>query len=464
MNSSQSDVVVTPRRQNGQTQVVFVRLDPLLQELLQSLTHYQELVGRSSAEQNNNDNNGPRKDDHDETNNNNNVDQLVIQNIQSTIRILEKLQNALEQLGPPFALSLILLADYISLPLTAIFHVKTDDQKTHRDEEHKDPNEGRRRWQIQRSYVRKLYCSTANVIGCYVQTCCSVPHSDDRMDDALRTSLKSSHLIKFLISLANAFPTSGGGGGDRKADDIFSNTLDDGSDLWISLLDTIMTILSVCDEDLSEAWDGTLVARLVDCMTMVLASSKQQEVCFKSLQALQCLLESSSKHSLWQSIFPGIFASLYRHMVGLHRQKSYGLSVSIECQLLSVLTKLFQVTLLPLANRDFDDTQTKSAKALIQQLEIIAKKSQTDSQTKEEEEAEPSNFVTEMNQRVVAPLSVLLRQEAISPSDKVRLEVLSLSSILLIDTRKCWTSTRMKETSLEICLMLQVDAEGTFDG
>ena len=137
--------------------------------------------------------------------------------------------------------------------------------------------------------------------------------------------------------------------------------------------------------------------------------------------------------------------------------------MSIECQLLSVLTKLFQVTLLPLANRDFDDTQTKSAKALIQQLEMIAKKSQTDSQTKEEE-AEPSNFVTEMNQRVVAPLSVLLRQEAISPSDKARLEVLSLSSILLIDTRKCWTSTRMKETSLEICLMLEVDPEGTFDG
>jgi hypothetical protein len=194
--------------------------------------------------------------------------------------------------------------------------------------------------------------------------------------------------------------------------------------------------------------------RIVDCTT-TLSNSPKQDVSLQSLQTLQSLLEASSKPTLWQSIFPGVFASLYRRLMSIHRQTSAGLSVSIECQALSILTDLFRVALVPLASDD-GKKETKSAKALLHQLESIARKGQAAPEVVEED----STFLSQVKKRVVAPLCLLLRQEAISSSEKVRMHVASLCQVLLIDTRECWKTTKMQELSVEICLILETDPEG----
>jgi hypothetical protein len=395
-------------------------LDPLLQRLLKLVTQYRELVEKTNSDSSRD-------------------NELLVEAIKSQIEVLDQVQKALKQFGPPFAPSLIVLADYVSLPLTAIFHIKAPTILTDDNE-----SESIRRSQIRRSYIHKFYLSTAKTIQCYVQACSDLS-TDSK--DRLPVFLNSQHLIKFLIALTNALPS------DAELSNNSANSLDDGSELWIALLSTITTIVCVCKDDISEAWDGTLVARLVDCTTS-LSNSPKQDVSLQSLQALHSLLEASSKPSLWQSMFPGVFASLYRRLVSIHRQTSAGLSVSIECQALSILTDLFRVTLVPLASNG--KKETKSAKALLHQLESIARKSQLVPEVVEED----STFLSQVKKRAVAPLCLLLRQEAISPSEKVRMYVASLCQVLLIDTRECWKTTNIQELSLEVCLIMETDPEG----
>jgi hypothetical protein len=96
--------------------------------------------------------------------------------------------------------------------------------------------------------------------------------------------------------------------------------------------------------------------------------------------------------------------------MSIHHQTSAGLFVSIECQALSILTDFF-----PLASDG--KKETKSAKALLHQLESIARKGQAAPEVVEED----STFLSQVKKLVVAPLCLLLHQEAISSSEKLRM-------------------------------------------
>lgn len=429
---------------SGKTQVVFVRLDPLLQKLLNLVTQYREFVDNNNGEDD-----GMR----------------LVESIKSLLEVLDELYEAIKQFGTTFSASLIVLADYVSLPLTSIFHINLE-PTTAFDKE--TESEGSiRRQQIRRSYMHKLYLSTAKTIQCYVHACKEKQDSstdEDPKDNQLHipVTLNNKHLIQFLIALTNALPSDVEPGG--KINTTHTNYLDDGSELCIVLLRTIETIVGVFkkdDNNLSDVWDGNLLARIVDCTASLSNNTPKQDLSLQCLQTLQTLLDAtSSKLALWQSMFPGVFSSLYRRVISLHRQTSAGLSVSIECHALDILTELFRVTLSSLGTIH-TSKKVKSATALLHQLESISRNQQrTVRGEMTPEEDSSTSFLGQVKKRVVAPLCLLLRQEAISPSEKVRMHVVSLCRVLLVDTRECWKGTNIQELSLEVCLIVEASPEG----
>lgn len=406
------------RANEGQTQVVFGRIDPLLQALLPLVSQYQQYVER-----------------------NNNDSAFLIQLIQSQVKVLENLQQIIQRFGPPFAHTMIVLADYISLPLNAIFHVPALLSITNAKDD-----ENLRRSQIQTSYVRSLHRETAKTVQFYVQTCCS----QEENDRALPVRLKDSHLLKFLVALTNALPSP-----SSLLDDS-SNALDEGTETWLALLDAVKAIVSVCSADeIYSQWDGNLIVRLADCTTSM-ALSKNLKLSLESLEILECLLLKVRRAHLWQSIFPGIFASLHRRFITINRQTSSGLSIAIETKCLLLIKELLVVTLEQWKKKE----SHKGRRSALEMLQELAIESPDMSAETAEVETEQSSFLQELKTRVVIPLSFLLRQSAISSSTKVRIQLAEVCQVLSVETAGCWTSTTIPELAFNTCLILQSDPQG----
>jgi hypothetical protein len=406
-----------PRATEGQTQLVFRRIDPLLQALLPSVSRHQQYVERNDSDP-----------------------ALFIQLIQSQVKILENLQEVILQLGPPFAPTMIVLADYISLPLNAILHIPAPHSTTTTKDK-----EILLRSQILFSHIRTLHRATAKTIQSYVQTCCS----QEQNEEALPVRLKDSHLVKFLVALTNVLPSSSLLEND-------SISLDEGTETWLALLDAIKDIVRVCsDDEIYNQWDGKLIVRLADCASSM-ALSDNYKLSLESMETLDSLLLKVRKSHLWQSIFPGVFASLYRRFITMNRQTPSGLSIAIETKCLRVIQVLLVVTLEPLNKQDSHKVE-RSALDMLQQLAIASSNGST---TKSQEKTEESTFLRELKTRVANPLSFLLRQGVVSSSATVRIQVASLCQILLEDTAECWTSTTLPELALNTCLILQTDPQG----
>jgi hypothetical protein len=413
-----------PRATEGQTQLVFRRIDPLLQALLPSVSRHQQYVERNDSDP-----------------------ALFIQLIQSQVKIIENLQEVILQLGPPFAPTMIVLADYISLPLNAILHIPAPHSTTTPTTTTKD-KEILLRSQIQTSHIRTLHRATAKTIQSYVQTCCS----QEQNEEALPVRLKDSHLVKFLVSLTNVLPSSSLLDNDRIS-------LDEGTETWLALLDAIKDIARVCsDDEIYNKWDGKLIVRLADRASSM-ALSDNYKLSLESLETLDCLLLKVRKSHLWQNIFPGVFASLYRRFITMNRQTPSGLSIAIETKCLRVIQELLIVTLEPFKKQDSHKVE-RSALDMLQQLAIASSNGST---TKSQEKTEESTFLGELKTRVANPLSFLLRQGVVSSSTTVRIQVASLCQILLEDTAECWTSTTLPELALNTCLILQTDPQGKGD-
>jgi len=124
------------------------------------------------------------------------------------------------------------------------------------------------------------------------------------------------------------------------------------------------------------------VARLADGATF-LSGSPVEDVSLQALLTLQSLIKAAPKPTLWQSIFPGVFAGLYRRIISVHCQTSSGLLVSIECEGISTLMDLFRLTMVPLAKSP--KKEIKSVTLLLQQLELKARttKNKADEETVE---------------------------------------------------------------------------------
>jgi hypothetical protein len=472
--------------------ILFVQLDPILKSLLEKLTELKSLLPnlvllplqtvqqRAQAQQIQiqiqNTSKSKSKSKSEEDNNYEEstfvslVNNIVIE-LESLSKSMQlKKQNKQEQstsssdnnnelTAQQHANALCVLADYITLPLTAIFHlplkeILVQNSNNEDDDDDDDENDDNSQQQqtkqrqmivtIRKSYVYKLYRASALAIQIYVNETTTTTTAIT----GVNCLLKNDYLIKYLIALINSMPSystivsesvlmMNNKNNNNNNNNNNSSSLDDGSDSWVTILDTVRTVL-ICfnnenknnndekakdendnDNDqsislvllLNDAWHGTLLMRLVDCITAFLATSTTStstknnnnnnmksgdggpcpffsvRVHRAALNTLLSLLQitsststsasSSSSSSLsslfWRSVFPGVFTALYQRIMMMSSSSSSSksrsasksessLSAIIPCQTLSLecMIILLRVTLCNdsgcnTANEDNDD-------------------------------------------------------------------------------------------------------------
>jgi hypothetical protein len=504
-------------------QIVFVRLDPILRRLLKNVTEL-----RTSYCDTKND------DDDDDTNS------LPPSPLSSLYHLIDNIVKDLNELSKhlrsfsvgkdgasspsdySFVPSLILLADYVTLPLTAIFHLQLQYKQGSSNNNNTTAADDRttieRQRQIRQTYVRKLYETTARTIQIYVESTSTTTTRTTR-----RIRLKSQYLIKYLIALTSALPayneieritttirtttTTTSNPNDNIGNSLLSgcmnesssspSSLDDGSNLWVTLLEVITSIIHFFKEDdeenrnesssssssssdllLLDAWHGTLLMRIIDCITAFLICKAGSFVFppyvhTETLDLLLCIQQSLSREaslSFWRSVFPGVFTALYQRIVGTttivstrndrnhhhkrsrHNEERY-LS-SIETKSLQSLIMLLKSTLPSSSQPSSTKDDASSGGEILTQLISMANRSNRKTNSSSNNNNKTDNrldnnqgdkiidddeiFVRQVQKRVVGPLIVVLKQRAISQSVATREEVISLCHVILLDTVQCW--------------------------
>ena len=373
-----------------QMAIVFARLDPILKSLLEGLTSLKSLLPSISLE-----NCEKEFVDHEQSGS---TDKIFVTLVQKIAKELESLTRGMrltsdssqpENVQPhqrlQHAKALCLLTKYVTLPLTAIFHLPLRDiytLDTNSRDNHSNNRKGEaaftgmqgtpqdQKLKIRRSYVYKLYRLAAVAVQTFVE---ETTISD--ISSMSRNLLQSNTWIEYLVAFVHCMPTYSEISGLSIATS--SSSLDDGTDAWVTILQTTKQLLYCFEIDgtknqersegdqtvphlahhlnhpttvlLVEAWHGTLSMRLVDCLTAFLASSEKYRSAFFSpqvhcaaLETLFSLLEVTSpsldsngnKESLsasdfWRSVFPGVFTALYQRIVdNSHKVKESSSSIT----------------------------------------------------------------------------------------------------------------------------------------
>jgi len=323
---------------------------------------------------------------------------------------------------------LVALADYVSLPLNAILHVAAAFAKT---AEVDTTRQGR----IFCSHLRRLNQSAAYAIQTFVQTCClnATPGSSPSF------RLKDTYIINFLVAIASVLPASINLHIEEKP-------LDDGLELCITLLGTIKSLIQLCSGmSLYDKWEGDLIIRIVDFGTSI-DPLDNHHLSLLSLDVLDGLLKKVKKSQLWQRIFPGIFTYLHRRVIASGHKTTAGLSVQIESKSLMVLERLIKASIFSLLENDSMNTETN----ILRKSMLSAHKKRNARLSKIE-----SNFLFGLRSRVAGPLSHLIRHSALSSSESVQLQVISLCETILVESRGCWQSSLLLENAFDVCLTLQ---------
>ena len=370
--------------------------------------------------------------------------------------------NGKHELLAAHANALCVLVDYVTLPLTAVFHLPLKEILSNDNAKHNNNNNNNndgdgdddndtttnsershqlltQKIKIRRSYIFKLYRAAALAMQTYVKetTLLSTTstlaspktnnlsstllnnndNNNNNNNEKKKNILKNDCLIKYLIALVNSMPSYANiVGHNTNCDDkhrlfsssFLSSSLDDGSDSWVTILDTVRLVIIIFDDKdddsnlllLFEAWHGTLLMRLVDSLTAFIYCNSHIEsknttkntmiksghrkrsnrlYCFPSrvhraaLKTLLSLLQitiqfgrrDSNKHSqsslFWRSVFPGVFTSLYQRAIeaGGSPSSSSFLCIDNSCQSVSLqcLVMLLRIGLCPSSSTivDYDN-------------------------------------------------------------------------------------------------------------
>jgi hypothetical protein len=503
-----------------QLQIVFLQLDPVLKSLLNEITAIKTLF------------------DHPPSSDGMVPDDAWFPMVDGISKQLLDLSRHFRSFGVEFAPSMILLAVYVALPLTALFHLQLPEKvqelnlRALRERTAEQASEIHRRTITQRSYLQKVLASTAIAIQSYVETC-STPIDSSLTSDTnpcsagSTDSLGEKYLVKFLIALVSCFPPS------SEVERVYSNTdnnddnkeiehrgnlllgikgsLGDGTDMWVAVLQATRFIISCCSEEqLLDAWHGTLMMRLVDCTMAFLItsragdsderelfSSKVQVVAVEQMKTL--LQRTYNATSFWQSVFPGVFSPLYKvamNVSSLHHNysgKKYnqenGCILSLEHGSMECIVLLFQNSLVRSLARE-NNERNRDRTLVLSKDASLAKELATMAMRSNEKKSAVSvkgasspiddsdqSFVHRIKTRVAIPLQILLNHKAVSRSKEIRKVVLSLCRIILVEARICWFRAPLmepgsddsseefmiiEETPLEISIALQQDPHGMY--
>ncbi|KAL7531629.1 hypothetical protein ACHAXR_009215 [Thalassiosira sp. AJA248-18] len=248
--------------------------------------------------------------------------------------------------------------------------------------------------------------------------------------------------------------------------------------------------VSILAREVASAMGGALVARIVQgCLSLLpqekLNDSSTNEkmkvsprenatLQLEALKTLRVLMSRVPLVDLWRSMLPGCFAGLYRAALSKLRYSSAASSYKVASACVRVLGLLLKQSLSGYnpPSKSADPTGANANDSSIQSITtsllaaVQVSKQPADvgnspaSMPLSPREKQMQEVRTEVNQRLVGPLSVLLSLLPANRSSAVRKSGLYLCGIILMDIRSVWMESNMKalgRKSLEYCLMMLGD-------
>lgn len=205
--------------------------------------------------------------------------------------------------------ALVILMDYLSLPVVAILRRPlTSNRNTTNTNDVEESDPQKRKRLIRQSAERKSILVASQTL----QMCLQFLGSRQKnAESPSGKQISQSKLLDLILAFSSALPT--GQELAQQSTDFNSRGLDRGEDYLESLLEVLSQLLQLVQggqqEALANAMDGSLLAHLADvCVAAATSDFFSETTIGKALTLLQNLLEVVPDVSIWRALFPGCFA------------------------------------------------------------------------------------------------------------------------------------------------------------
>ena len=470
--------------------LLFLRLDPILRNLIAVIQRHKEII-RARADFAIRDEHGDQHYEEEEE------EERILSLHKAEGKLLKGLQEAItgfpsdelvkasaispSLLPNQIAASMVVIMDYISIPLVAIFQRPTISTEIDTDTNGRGNDHIRRKFYIRQSAEWKSITLAARIFTTCLETIKQGRASAD---------IPAEKAVQWIIACASSLP-SGKKIVEQTTVSFEESGLDRGKEYLEALLNTIAVLLKSKNDalanEITKALDGALLAHLADSCISVVAppATFSLSTALQALKTLDVLLDEVPDVSMWRSLFPGCFTGLFRTLItGLRASKSTPQSTLKVLE--ACLRSFMKFLCLTLQSKD----QIADAGDNSMELNLAGLKSLAQSTRGESTETIPVNddtrkilgdssessrnrmlgkskslptdklFLSEVNSRLPGPLSVLVKFLIAAPLPSVRQRGAELCQLIMLDTRSSWNAENLENLglmALESCLVLSRD-------
>jgi hypothetical protein len=471
---------------------VFLQLDPVLGVLLKLIQQYQATIQAERAILTQN-----SQSPHQAASINQ-LQERVLSMLQTQCVVLDRLRQLLQDLpsssSQQLALSdqqvgrsLVILWDYLSLPLLAVLRGTTKGQADwsvlllSSSSSSSNQNHQQEQIRIRQSASWKCIERAARTLTVTLQL---VHKGNQRLSNKVTMSalIPCTTALPSGREIAQTNGNDNNGSGSSTTSVAVGATMDRGEDSCAAILEAITTLAVPCSsqqqaehtdslaQQITGALGGALVARVIDSCVALIAPDQPKEpstvLLSQALKTVKAFMNAIPIPRVWRGVFPGCFAGLYRRLLHSLRVGKPSMSV-VVAEGVQVLCLLLQQTLQPSSDTQaVVTTTTESIVADLQSLALVANssppstdepKDDTDSSAR----GDGSAFLVQAKQRLPAPLTVLVNILTSARSPAVRKQATGLFRTILVDTRTCWVGTAdaFMLAAMEACLVLSNDRD-----
>lgn len=480
---------------------VFLRLDPVLGVLLKLIQQYQATIQAERAILTQSNSQSPHQ-----ASSISQLQERVLSMLQTQCVVLDRLRQLLQDLpsssssssqqqyqqlalsDQQVGRSLVILWEYLSLPLLAVLRGTT---------------KGQADWSVllssssssneqQQEQIRIRQSASWKCIERAARTLTVTLQLVHKGNQRLSNKVTMSALIPCTTALPSGREIAQSNGNGNENDNSGSGssttlvavgaTMDRGEDSCAAILEAIATLAVPCSsqqqaehteslaQHITGALGGALVARVVDSCVALIAPDQPKEpstvLLSQALKTVKAFMNAIPIPRVWRGVFPGCFAGLYRRLLHSLRVGKPSLS-GVVVEGIHVLCLLLQQSLQPSSETQAAvATTTESVVADLQSLALVANSSTSSTDEPKDDmdleaRGDVSAFLVQAKQRLPAPLTVLVNLLRSARSPAVRKQATGLFRTILVDTRACWVGTAdaFMLTAMEACLVLSNDRD-----
>jgi hypothetical protein len=259
-------------------------------------------------------------------------------------------------------------------------------------------------------------------------------------------------LLQLLLKVTNCLAL---GTNDNESPQ--SDQLDRGEDYIRALLTCLQVLINASSQDLLlNGLEGHLIAPIaMSCVSILsppIQQMKRQDVnlVLEALATLKCLMNKLPLQSTWRPLFPGCCQSILQRTLHESRQGSS----NIAAQGVYRMSQLISITLKQ--ERNSAETTPPTITEQLRKLQL-----QASGGFKDGPASSTDAFVSECNNRLTTPLTLLFRVLPTSRSHVVLEATIELCRTILMDTWSVWKDTEhtVEMAALQCCLILINDKD-----